>query len=32
MHFPKRFTLWVKALSWLSDSLYFKAVRRVTGL
>jgi NAD(P)-dependent dehydrogenase (short-subunit alcohol dehydrogenase family) len=32
MHFPKRFTLWVKALSWLSAGLYFKAVRRVTGL
>jgi NAD(P)-dependent dehydrogenase (short-subunit alcohol dehydrogenase family) len=32
MDFPKRFTFWVKALSLLSDSLYFKAVRRVTGL
>ena len=32
MHFPKRFTRWVKALSWLSAGLYFKAVRRVTGL
>jgi NAD(P)-dependent dehydrogenase (short-subunit alcohol dehydrogenase family) len=32
MDFPKRFTFWVKALSFLSDSLYFKAVRRVTGL
>jgi len=32
MHFPKRFTLWVKALSYLSAGLYFKAVRRVTGL
>lgn len=32
IHFPKRFTRWVKALSHLSDTLYFKAVRRVTGL
>jgi NAD(P)-dependent dehydrogenase (short-subunit alcohol dehydrogenase family) len=32
MHFPKRFTLWVKTLSYLSAGLYFKAVRRVTGL
>lgn len=32
VHFPKRFTLWLKALSHLSDGLYFKAVRRATGL
>ena len=32
IHFPKRFTLWMKALGLLSDSLYFKAVRRGTGL
>jgi NAD(P)-dependent dehydrogenase (short-subunit alcohol dehydrogenase family) len=32
MHFPRRFTLWVKALKYLSDGLYFRAVRRVTGL
>ena len=32
MHFPKRFTLWVKTLSHLGGSLYFNAVRRVTGL
>ncbi len=32
MHFPKRFTLWVKALGLLGDALYFRAVRRVTGL
>jgi NAD(P)-dependent dehydrogenase (short-subunit alcohol dehydrogenase family) len=32
MHFPKRFTLWVKALSHFGDALYFRTVRRVTGL
>jgi len=32
MHFPKRFTGWVKALSHLGDAMYFRAVRRVTGL
>ena len=32
MHFPKRFTAWVKALSHLGEGLYFRAVRRVTGL
>ncbi len=32
MHFPKRFTLWVKALGLLGDALYFRTVRRVTGL
>ncbi len=32
IHFPKRFTRWVKAVSHLGDALYFKAVRRVTGL
>jgi NAD(P)-dependent dehydrogenase (short-subunit alcohol dehydrogenase family) len=32
MHFPKRFTAWVKALSHTADWLYFKAVRRATGL
>jgi NAD(P)-dependent dehydrogenase (short-subunit alcohol dehydrogenase family) len=32
IHFPKRFTRFVKALSHLSDGLYFKAVRRATGL
>ena len=31
IHFPKRFTLWMKALRHLSDSLYFIAVRRSTG-
>jgi NAD(P)-dependent dehydrogenase (short-subunit alcohol dehydrogenase family) len=32
IHFPKRFTLWLKMLSHVSDGLYFKAIRRVTGL
>ncbi len=32
IHFPKRFTLWLKALSHVADGLYFKAVRRATGL
>jgi NAD(P)-dependent dehydrogenase (short-subunit alcohol dehydrogenase family) len=32
IHFPKRFTLWLKALRHLSDGLYFAAIRRSTGL
>ena len=32
IHFPKRFTRWLKALSHLGDRLYFAAVRRSTGL
>jgi NAD(P)-dependent dehydrogenase (short-subunit alcohol dehydrogenase family) len=32
IHFPKRFTHAMKALSYLSDGLYFAAVRRSTGL
>jgi len=32
IHFPKRFTRWMKLLSHLGDGLYFKAVRRGTGL
>jgi NAD(P)-dependent dehydrogenase (short-subunit alcohol dehydrogenase family) len=32
IHFPKRFTLWLKALRHLPDGLYFRAVRRATGL
>jgi short-subunit dehydrogenase len=32
MHFPKRFTLWLKALSHVGDAFYFKAIRRATGL
>ena len=32
IHFPRRFTNWIKALSHVGDALYFKAVRRFTGL
>ncbi|MDL2338726.1 MAG: SDR family NAD(P)-dependent oxidoreductase [Pseudomonadota bacterium] len=32
IHFPKRFTRFLKLLSLLGDGLYFKAIRRVTGL
>ena len=32
IHFPKRFTRSMKALSHLGDGLYFKAIRRATGL
>jgi NAD(P)-dependent dehydrogenase (short-subunit alcohol dehydrogenase family) len=32
LHFPKRFTRAVKMLKYLSDGLYFRAVRRSTGL
>jgi NAD(P)-dependent dehydrogenase (short-subunit alcohol dehydrogenase family) len=32
IHFPKRFTLWLKALRYLGDGLYFAAIRRSTGL
>ena len=32
IHFPKRFTLWLKALRHVSDGMYFKAMKRVTGL
>jgi NAD(P)-dependent dehydrogenase (short-subunit alcohol dehydrogenase family) len=32
IHFPKRFTLWLKALRHLADGLYFAAIRRSTGL
>jgi NAD(P)-dependent dehydrogenase (short-subunit alcohol dehydrogenase family) len=32
IHFPRRFTLWLKALRYLRDSVYFAAVRRATGL
>jgi NAD(P)-dependent dehydrogenase (short-subunit alcohol dehydrogenase family) len=32
IHFPKRFTLWLKALRYLAYGPYFAAVRRSTGL
>jgi NAD(P)-dependent dehydrogenase (short-subunit alcohol dehydrogenase family) len=32
IHFPKRFTLWMKALSLLPGALYFPVIRKVTGL
>jgi NAD(P)-dependent dehydrogenase (short-subunit alcohol dehydrogenase family) len=32
IHFPKRFTRWLKAMRHLPYSLYFAAVRRSTGL
>lgn len=32
IHFPKRFTLWLKLMSHLPHWLYFKLVRRATGL
>ena len=32
IHFPKRFTLWMKALTLLPARLYFPVIRRFTGL
>ena len=32
IHFPKRFTHLLKAMSYLSDGLYFAAIRRATGM
>ena len=32
IHFPRRFTLWLKALRLLGDGAYFAAIRRATGL
>ncbi len=32
IHFPKRFTLWLKAFRGLSSGIYFNAVRRAIGL
>ncbi len=31
IHFPKRFTLWMKALRSMNDGLYFRLVRRATA-
>jgi hypothetical protein len=31
IHFPKRFTLWLKVMELLPASLYFPLVRRFTG-
>ena len=31
IHFPKRFTLWLKVLALLPSGLYFRLVRRFTG-
>lgn len=32
IHFPKRFTLWLRALRWLPDRWYFALIRLATGL
>ena len=32
IHFPKRFTLWMKALALLPAALYFPMIRKLTGL
>ena len=32
IHFPKRFTWWMKALRWLPQRIYFAVIRRFTGL
>ena len=32
IHFPKRFTLWMKALALLPAAVYFPVIRRFTGL
>jgi NAD(P)-dependent dehydrogenase (short-subunit alcohol dehydrogenase family) len=32
IHFPKRFTLWLKALRHVGDGLYFRLIQRSTGL
>jgi hypothetical protein len=32
LHFPKRFTGWLKLVRHLGDRAYFKVVRRATGL
>ncbi|MEW6693512.1 MAG: SDR family NAD(P)-dependent oxidoreductase [Pseudomonadota bacterium] len=32
IHFPRRFTLWLRALRWLPDRWYFALIHRATGL
>ena len=32
IHFPKRFTLWMKTLALLPSGLYFRVIRKFTGL
>lgn len=32
IHFPKRFTRWLRALRWLPDRWYFALIHRATGL
>ena len=32
IHFPKRFSRFLKALRWLPDAWYFKLIRRATGM
>ena len=32
IHFPKRFTNWLKAMRWLPYTAYFAAIRKSTGL
>lgn len=32
IHFPKRFTFWMRLLRYLPDAWYFASVRRMTGL
>ena len=32
IHFPRRFTLWLKLLRWLPDRVYFQLTQRITGL
>ncbi|MDM7457417.1 MAG: SDR family NAD(P)-dependent oxidoreductase [Tepidimonas sp.] len=32
IHFPRRFTVWLRALRWLPDRWYFALIHRATGL
>ena len=32
IHFPKRFTLWLKMIRHLPNAIYFAAVQRATGV